>query len=865
MATIRELRAKFTATANGFKSAIQGIKKDIQSLNDASNKAADNMNSRFSNLKSTLVGFAGAYLGFEALKGGITSVATAMIQGNANMEQYHATLTTVLKSSEKATEMLAWAEKFAASTPFEIPDIVEATTKLEVYGISAKETLKDIGDMAAITGKPLMQAVEAIADAQTGELERLKEFGITKQMLIDKAQELYGKEIVNAKGQITDMETMNKALFAIMRERYSGGMEYISKTFNGMLANIKDSMGTIAAELGKPIFEKLKGQMEDLVPIMSAFTSFIRGDMSGAMKTLTEAFGANKAQQIMSFFQTIKNAGMGIKDFFVSLAPTVQNIGTILGNIAPIIIGPLVIAFKAIAAVLPPVLNTITGIVAKFTEWEGFIPLVTGLAAAMAVFKAQTVATQIVTTVATRATQMWAAAQRLLNLAMSMNPMTLIIGLIVGLVAALVMAYQRSETFRNIVNNAWQSIKSVVSAVINWFVTTIPQWVENVKNWFVGLGQRISETWSNIKNGIVSIWQNIIGTVVPIVQSFVQAIVERAKQIATNVMNFIRPLIDFFKNTWNNIKLLVLSIVGVFLNLLVGNFEGLKISLLGIWTAIKNQVINIATTIKSMAVNIFTALKNGVLAVINGLKSLAISAWNGLKSAAISVWTGLKNGVVNTVQALKNTAINIVNSVKSGVVNAFNSAKNLAISAWNALKSGVSNAINSVKSLVSNMKNNIISTIKGINLFEMGKNVIQGFIKGIKSMVGAVGKAIKEVASNVTNKIKSALGIHSPSRVLMEIGAYTGQGFAIGIENMKKAVVNATQSLADATIGTISSAELNPTEPQVAVAAATGAQTNYNAPLMYVENQYVNDNTDVRDISHGLYNLQRRSDRKKGW
>lgn len=864
MATIRELRAKFTATVNGFKTAIQGVKKDIRSLNDASGKTADNMNSRFSNLKTTLAGFAGAYLGFEALKGGITSVATAMIQGNADMEQYHATLTTVLKSSEKATEMLAWAEKFAAETPFEIPEIVEATSKLEVYGISAKQTLKDIGDMAAITGKPLMQAVEAVADAQTGELERLKEFGITKQMLIDKAAEMGKKEIVNAKGQIVDLKGMNEALFAIMRERYGNGMEIMSKSFKGMVSNVKDSMATIARELGKPLFEKLKSQLQDIVPIMSAFTSFVRGDMSGAIKQLTEAFGADKAQQIMSFFQMIKNAGMDIKDFFVSLAPTVQNIGTILGNIAPIIIGPLVIAFKAIAAVLPPVLNTITGIVAKFTEWEGFIPLVTGLAAAMAVFKAQTVATQVVTTVATRATQLWAAAQRLLNAAMAMNPMTLIIGLIVGLVAALVMAYQRSETFRNIVNNAWQSIKSVVSSVINWFVTTIPQWVENVKNWFVGLGQKIMSAWDSLKSGIANVWNTIVSTVGPIIQGFVQSVVDKAKQIATNVMNFISPLVDFFKNTWNNIKLAVLSIIGVFLNLITGNFNGLKISLLGIWTAIKNQVINIVTTLKNMAVNIFNALKSGVMSVVNGLKSAAISAWNGLKSTAISIWNGLKSGVVNAVNALKSTAISVVNGIKSGVVNAFNSAKSMAINAWNGLKSGVSNAINGVKSLVSDMKNNIISTIKGINLVEMGKDVIQGFIRGIKSMVGAVGRAIKEVASNVTNKIKSALGIHSPSRVLMEIGAYTGQGFAIGIENMKKAVVNATQSLADATIGTISGAELNPAEPQVAVAAATGTQTNYNAPLMYVENQYVNDATDVRDISHGLYNLQRRSDRKKG-
>ncbi|WP_176474542.1 hypothetical protein [Peribacillus simplex] len=50
------------------------------------------------------------------------------------METYQNTLATVLKSSEKATMMLASAINFVAQTPIEIPEIVEATTMLETYG-----------------------------------------------------------------------------------------------------------------------------------------------------------------------------------------------------------------------------------------------------------------------------------------------------------------------------------------------------------------------------------------------------------------------------------------------------------------------------------------------------------------------------------------------------------------------------------------------------------------------------------------------------------------------------------------------------------------------------------------------------------
>lgn len=102
---------------------------------------------------------------FETVKSSMAGAYEGTIGANASMEQYHNTLTTVLKSSEKATKTLAWAQKFAAQTPFEIPDIVEATTRLSSYGLNAQKVLGSTGNMAAVMGKPLMQAVEAVADA----------------------------------------------------------------------------------------------------------------------------------------------------------------------------------------------------------------------------------------------------------------------------------------------------------------------------------------------------------------------------------------------------------------------------------------------------------------------------------------------------------------------------------------------------------------------------------------------------------------------------------------------------------------------------------------------------------------------------
>jgi hypothetical protein len=243
--------------------------------------AATNFRDRLVSLKSALVAIGSSMAAMTGYKW--------LIDSNAQMEQYQNTLTVVLGSQEKALQTLQWAQKFAAETPFEIPQIVEATTRLSAYGLEAQKVLGITGDMAAVMGKDLMQAVEAVADAQTGELERLKEFGITKKMIEAQAK-LMGTSPVNKQGQITDQEAFNKALFALMEKRFKGGMEMQAKTFKGMLSNAADFIGTMGRKLGAPIFDKLKNQLQGLLDWLNnlqssgALDKFITGIQDGFAK-----------------------------------------------------------------------------------------------------------------------------------------------------------------------------------------------------------------------------------------------------------------------------------------------------------------------------------------------------------------------------------------------------------------------------------------------------------------------------------------------------------------------------------------------------------------------------------------------------
>ncbi|MHC1723042.1 MAG: hypothetical protein AB9836_07570 [Aminipila sp.] len=168
----------------------------------------------------------------------------------ADMEGFRTQLETATKSAKKAGEIMKWSVDLANKTPFETGSIVEMSSKFEGMGMSAKKWGGITADMAGATNKDVNQAAEAIIDAQTGELERLKEFGITKKMISKKAGEMFrNQEVVNAKGQIVDQEKFNTALMQLMQDKYKGGAQKQAQTVKGMWSTITGVTKTSLANI----------------------------------------------------------------------------------------------------------------------------------------------------------------------------------------------------------------------------------------------------------------------------------------------------------------------------------------------------------------------------------------------------------------------------------------------------------------------------------------------------------------------------------------------------------------------------------------------------------------------------------------
>ncbi|TFU17580.1 phage tail tape measure protein [Thermus tengchongensis] len=104
---------------------------------------------------------------------------------------------------------------------------------------------------------------------------------------------------------------------------------------------------------------------------------------------------------------------------------------------------------------------------------------------------------------------------------------------------------------------------------------------------------------------------------------------------------------------------------------------------------------------------------------------------------------------------------------------------------WDALRGGLSQALSFVRSLAS--------------LFmEAGRAIVQGLTQGIKALALAPVNAVREIGGQALATLKRLLGIRSPSRVFMGLGAMTALGLAVGLQNMAPAVQEAARALVPA-------------------------------------------------------------------
>ena len=198
-----------------------------------------------------------------SIAGSILNVGISCVKAAGNMEQYEIAFQTMLKSTEKGTQMLRDLQEFAAKTPFDVPGVVSTAQQLMAFGFQAEQiipTLRTLGDAAAGLGKgsagvaQMGYALGQIATSGTLKTQDVNQLATAGIDVWNALKDAYGTTIAEVKemterGMIDSADAV-KIITDSMNDNFGGMMEQMESSINGLLSSITEQMGTFSATMG---------------------------------------------------------------------------------------------------------------------------------------------------------------------------------------------------------------------------------------------------------------------------------------------------------------------------------------------------------------------------------------------------------------------------------------------------------------------------------------------------------------------------------------------------------------------------------------------------------------------------------------
>ena len=232
----------------------------------------------------------GATAAFAVTTVAVGSLAAAIVPVQRKFDQMQGQLVTATGSYENAAHAMAALNKFAAQTPYDLEQSVIGFTKLVNLGLTPSErALTSYGNTASAMGKSMEQMIEAVADAATGEFERLKEFGIKSSKEGDRVTFTF-RGIKTEVGQ--NAAEIEKYLMGLGEVEFAGAMANQMDTLNGRISQAEIAMDGLKLAIAQSgIGDIMKAAVEETTETLEGMTAFIKGpEFNGALNILASTF-----------------------------------------------------------------------------------------------------------------------------------------------------------------------------------------------------------------------------------------------------------------------------------------------------------------------------------------------------------------------------------------------------------------------------------------------------------------------------------------------------------------------------------------------------------------------------------------------
>ena len=342
------------ADQTDIKKDIEAIKKQFESLTEKTKEEGKKQAEVWQNL----VKGATAYFTLQGASAFIKQVVAVRSQ----FQQLEISFGTMLKSKEKANELMAQMADLAAKTPFGLEEVSEGAKRLLAFQVPAEEvteTLRRMGDVAAGLGVPMGQLihvygqVKAQGKLMTNDLYQFMNAGIP---IIAELSKVVGK----SETEIKDMVSAGKIGFpevqAVIKNMTNEGglffnlMAEQSKSLGGQISNLGDSFDQMLNDIGKASEGYISGAIQGVTFLVENYKT-----LGKVIAGLIVTYGAYRTAVLVNIALT-KGWAVAAKEDAIA-----KGIQTVATNAATIATKALNAAMKANPYVL--VATAVVGLV----------------------------------------------------------------------------------------------------------------------------------------------------------------------------------------------------------------------------------------------------------------------------------------------------------------------------------------------------------------------------------------------------------------------------------------------------------------------------------------------------------------------
>jgi hypothetical protein len=261
--------------------ARQGEVSIIIRVRDASQAAITSVNNRLTKFGASVGSMLRVVTGAAAAAGlAVGGVGAALlpfiIRSTMEFQKFSAQLRIFTGSAAAASRTMDDLKRLAMELPFDLANITEAFITLRSGGIDpSEETIRRLGDIASGMGKDIGQLAQAVKNGLMGEMEMLKQFGVSMLVQGDSLRASFGS---TTKLIGRDAASILGFMEEIARKEFTGASAARMETLEGAFSNLQDKAWNLAVVLGE------KGGVAEAI-----------AEMAGDMSDLADAAERNEA------------------------------------------------------------------------------------------------------------------------------------------------------------------------------------------------------------------------------------------------------------------------------------------------------------------------------------------------------------------------------------------------------------------------------------------------------------------------------------------------------------------------------------------------------------------------------------------